>query len=94
MTAGNELTRIREELERAIETADSGVREQLQSIEEGFDEIVDGDKTVDTSPHLDRLTELENKLSGLDDETEGETHRHITNAESLLYDYRTNLAEE
>lgn len=86
--------RIREELERATEEADRDVREQLESIEEGFEEIIGGDKTADTHPHADRLEELEKKLSGLGDETDGEVHRHVTTAEALLTGYRRDYAEE
>lgn len=86
--------RIQEELERATEGADRDVREQLESIEEGFEEILGGDKTADTHPHADRLEELEKKLSALADETDGEGHRHLTTAEALLAGYRRDNSEE
>ncbi|MFC7157363.1 hypothetical protein ACFQPA_18195 [Halomarina halobia] len=83
-------TRIREELQRASDTAneDRDVREQLRSLDEGLMELVGGDKTEDEPPHEDRLAELEEKLAGLRDRSEGETSGHIRNAERLLGEYR------
>lgn len=93
-TAADRPERIREELERATDGADRDVREQLRSIREGLEEVVGGEKTENARPHPDRLAELEEKLAGLGDETDGEVHRHVATAEALLAGYRRDLAEE
>lgn len=80
--------RARAELERASETAEANVREQLQSIDEGLDELLGGDTTEDSRPHGDRLRELAEKLEGLEHETEGETRTHVEEARTLIDDYR------
>lgn len=85
--------RIRETLQRAADSGDGNVQEQLRSLDEGFMEIVEGEKTKDTPPHDDRLAELEEKLAGLIQETDGETRRLIREAETLIGDYRTGLEE-
>lgn len=82
------IERARTELERASETAKAHVREQLQSIEEGLDELVGGDKTEESRPHGDRLRELAEKLDGLGREAEGETRAHIEEARTLIDSYQ------
>lgn len=82
------LIRARTDLERASDSADSTVREQLRSIDEGLEEIVGGEKTRDEPPHGDRLAELEKKLDGLVDEADGETREAIEAALGRIDDYR------
>lgn len=82
------LIRARTDLERASDTADHTLREQLRSIDEGLEEIVGGDKTRDEPPHGDRLVELERKLEGLAEETDGETREAIETARRRIDAYR------
>lgn len=89
----DELERTRDELQAAAESADRDVMEQLESIDEGLQEIVGGDKTQDEPAHADRLAELEEKLDGLRGETDGDTERRVTNAASLIGAYRENRVE-
>lgn len=83
------LDRARESLRAAEESASNQVREQLLSIEEGLDELVGGDKTEDgAGPHPDRIEEIEEKLTGLESETEGATQDRIEDARDHLLTYR------
>lgn len=90
----DQAMRALQELDRAADRADSHVREQVLSVEEGLREIVGGDKTSDAAPHADRLEELEEKLAGLARETDGEVNRHVTTAEALIAGYERNVTEE
>lgn len=83
------LDRAHESLRAAEESASNQVREQLLSIEEGLDELVGGDKTEDgAGPHPDRIEEIEEKLTGLESETDGATQDRIEDARDHLLTYR------
>lgn len=89
-----QLDRARREIERAAADAEGTVREQLQSIDEGLEEIAGGDETRDAHPHDDRLAELEQKLDGLADETDGEVRAAIDAARRWIHDFRRRDATE
>ena len=87
------IDRARESLRTAEESASNQVREQLRSIEEGLDELVGGDKTEDgAGPHPDRIEEIEEKLTGLESETDGATQDRIEDARDHLLTYRRDHA--
>lgn len=89
-----QLARARTEIERAADDAEGPVREQLQSIDEGLAEIAGGDRTRDEHPHDDRLAELQQKLDGLSDETDGEARAAIDAARRWIHDFRRRDATE
>ena len=82
------LERAREALHEASDDAPSQIHEQLDSIDEGLAELIEGDSTESADPHADRIEELEEKLAGLETETEGATREHIRDARDHLHDYR------
>ena len=87
--------RARRELERAADLADDrDVKEQLHTLQQGFAEVIEDEEGGGGLPHTDRLKEIEDKLSGLAEETEGETNRHINTAEALIAGYWRDLTEE
>lgn len=94
--ADSDVERVRESLHRAREGADRDVRLDIESVEQGFEELVGGeespestgDSTRETVPHDDRLGELVDKLAGLRDEAEGDTASRIESARSALEAYR------
>ena len=88
------LERAREDIQLAADRADRAENEQLKSIDEGLMELTESDKTQDTSIHLDRLAELEKKLGGLQEETDGEVERHVASAKAALDEARLNRANE
>lgn len=85
------LDRARESLQQAREAAggDGVVRTQLDSIQEGVFEEDIGDKTREHSdPKIDRIAEMRNKLSGLEEEAnDAETIEHISDARENLRQY-------
>lgn len=83
-----QLARARTEIERAADEAEGTVHEQLQSIDEDLEEIAGGDGTRDEHPPDDRLAELQQKLDGLSDETEGEARAAIDAARRWIHDCR------
>lgn len=84
------LERAREEIQRASDHADGEVQEQLHSVDEGLGELTNGDKTGNGEPEdeADRFNELEEKLRGLMDESEGEFEESLRNARDELDMYR------
>lgn len=91
----SDLSAARTELQAASDDAKAHVREQLQSIDEGLGELVDGEKTNDAGPHLDRLRELEQKLLGLEDEIEDDVVRErVDAAKDTIAEYRDARARE
>lgn len=85
----DDLRAAYDELERANEHASRTVRQQLNSIEEGMFEELDGERTqAEPGPKADRIAELEKKLDGLADEAEDPTHAHIAQAREHLRSYR------
>jgi hypothetical protein len=78
-----DVAAARNELQRASDAAAGGdIQRQMNSIDEGLMELVDGDKVEgEGGPKPDRLTELEEKLAGLGAETDDrEVLTHIENA--------------
>lgn len=85
------LRRARMEIDQASDHADSTVREQLRSIDEGLLELIEGEKTVsDAPPETTELRELESKLAGLEEQTNEQTRQHIETAREHLLAYRNN----
>jgi Spy/CpxP family protein refolding chaperone len=83
------LRQARTEIEAASDHADSPVREQLRSIDEGLLELTEGDKTdSDAPPKTAEIRELESKLAGLEDQTNEQTRQHIETAREYLLTYR------
>lgn len=82
------LERAREELRRASDAADRPVQTQLDSVQEGIFEEVDGERTQDEpEPKADRIAELADKLGGLAEETSGETRDRIDRARTHCLEY-------
>ena len=87
--------RARQELELAADRADDrDVREQLHTIQQGFAAVLEDEEESGGRPLTDRLKEIEDKLAGLAQETEGEANRHINTAEALIAGYWRELTEE
>ena len=84
--------RATRELERAARRADAELRDQLRSIEESLRDVIEGDAVSDAT-YPDRLSELEERLGDIGEETDGDVHRHVATAEALIYGYRTTLLE-
>lgn len=83
------LRQARTEIDTASGHADSTIREQLRSIDEGLLELLEGDKTdSEVPPETDELRELESKLAGLEDQTNEQTQQHIETAREHLLAYR------
>lgn len=75
------LVHARSELQTAAKKSESSVQEQLQSIDEGLMEMIEGDKTQDAPIHEDRLAELAAKLDDLKTNADNEeATRHIEDA--------------
>lgn len=89
MADENRLERAREELRRASDAADRPIQEQLDSIQEGIFEELDGGRTQDEpEPKVDRIAELLEKLEGLSEEASGETTRRIDRARDHCLAYQ------
>lgn len=88
------LDRARNELRKAAESAERAEQEQFHSIDEGLMELVEGDKTQDAPVQSDRLAELEEKLDGLREKTDGETQRHVANAAAAIDEVRKERTDE
>lgn len=83
------LDEARESVQRASEIAEQEVlRKQLRSIDEGLMEMTEPAKTAGHEPHEDTLEEVEQKLTGLLDETDGETAEQIREARDAIDAYR------
>lgn len=83
------LRQARTEIDQASEHADSTVREQLRSIDEGLLELIEGDKIAsDVPPETAELRELESKLADLEDQTNEQTRQYIETAREYLLAYR------
>ncbi len=90
------LAGAREAVQRASDvTDDATVRKQLRSIEEGLMEMTERGETVDDEaktegdvPGGDDLEEVEAKLAGLVDETDGAARRHVEDARNAIDAYR------
>lgn len=82
------LRQARTEVDTASGHADSTVREQLRSIDEGLFELIEGDKTSsEAPPETDELRELESKLAGLEEQTNEQTRQHIEIARKHILAY-------
>lgn len=83
------LRQARTEIDQASDHADSTVREQLRSIDEGLLELLEGDKTAsEAPPETAELRELESKLAGLEAQTNEQTRQHIETAREQLLAYQ------
>lgn len=90
------LDRARDELQRAMETADAHVHTQLESLEGGLFEEESGDITDDEpGPKVDRVVEVTQKLEGLESETDDPAVAdHVATAHDLLEAYLKNHPED
>ena len=86
----NHLRRAREAIQRASDHADGETQENLLSLDEGLGELTGGDKTgdADLDDEADRFTQIEEKLQGLIDETDGQTEQAVRDARDELDEYR------
>lgn len=74
MAERTHLERARGRLRRASDVADRPIQTQLDSIEEGLFEELDGVRTQDEpGPKVDHVVEIEEKLEGLQAEVEDPT---------------------
>lgn len=85
----------RRAIQRAAVTADDRQdRLVLKSIDEGLMELGGGDKTIeDADAHADRVDELEQKLSALEENVDGRTYDHLQTARERFERYRERHAE-
>ena len=90
------LDRAREELQRAMDNADSHVHTQLESLEGGIFEEESGNITKEEpDPKVDRVVEVVEKLEGLQAEADhAEVADHIGTAHDLLEAYLKNHPED
>lgn len=87
----DQLTVARQSIQQASETTDeSNVREQLNSLDEGLMELTEEEKTQDSDPAIetDRLEQMEEKLAGLLDTTDGATTTQIEEARDAIDIFR------
>lgn len=84
------LDQARTEIQQASEHAESDVRENLLSIDDGLQELAGGDKTAESDLENEegRFTEIEEKLRGLMEETSEEVEDRLQNARDELDAYR------
>ena len=81
----DELANARVAVQRASEDSDNAtVREQLDSIDRGLMELSESESTLDNEPHGDRLEEVEEKIVGLMDETDGSAHTRLGDARDSI----------
>lgn len=77
----DELERAREELRRASDAADGELQTNLDSVQEGIGEELEGHRTQDEpGPKDERVLELTRKLDELADKTEGDVAERVTRA--------------
>lgn len=87
----DQLSVARQSIQQASETADeSDVQEQLKSLDEGMMELTDEGKTKESDPavEVDRLEEIEEKLVGLLEKTDGATNTQIEEARDAIDIFR------
>ncbi len=84
------LQGARENIRLASDTADGEVQTNLNSLDEGLGDLTEEGKTSTGEPadEADRFEELEEKLRGLIDETDGETETALQDARDELDAYR------
>jgi hypothetical protein len=91
----SDLSEARTALQRASDRVERQDHEQLLSVDEGLAELVEGEKTSDAGPHLDNLRELEQKLSGLEDEIDDDVASdHVATARERIAEHRDERARE
>lgn len=90
------LDRARDELQRAMDDADAQVQTQLESLDSGIFEEESGDITqADPGPKVDRVSEVMEKLEGLESEVDDRSvAEHIDTAQDLLAAYLKNHPED
>ena len=90
----DELSRAREAVQRASESADDAdLRKHLRSIDEGLMEMTaesepDEARTSGDEPHGENLEEIESKLAGVLSETDGRTREQLQSARDAIDAYR------
>lgn len=92
-----QLKAARQAVQQASDTADDReVQEQLASIDEGLEELSGDDKTQPSDPAAegDRLQELEEKLAGLLDETDGATEQEVQEARDAIDTFRQEHSQD
>jgi len=84
------LQRTREEIHRATEHVDGEVQDNLQSIDEGLQQLSAGEETAAKVPddEAERFEHVEEKLRRLMDQTGGEAERALQDARNELDAYR------
>ncbi|WP_101295457.1 DUF7553 family protein [Halegenticoccus soli] len=81
------LTNAREELQRAADLQDGETQEQIRSIDEGLLEMTETEKTEGETPRADRLEEVVEKVSALENEVDEEPRTHLDRARESITDY-------
>lgn len=95
MADETELQRARSELQRASDAADRPIQEQLDSIQEGIFEELAGEHTQgEPGPKVDRVAELVEKLSGLEEEASGEARERIERAQEHCLTYQRQRTDD
>lgn len=89
------LAAAREAVQSAADIADdSTVHEQLESIDSGLEALSSEDAPGDATEQGDRLEQLEAKITGLADETDGETLAYLETARDHVDAYRREYAPD
>lgn len=92
-----QLKAARQAVQQASETADDrDVQEQLKSIDEALEELTGEEKTRESDPaeEGDRLQEVEEKLVGLLDRTDGATEQEIQEARDAIDTFRQEHSQD
>lgn len=89
------LTEARTAVNEAIDaTDDSTVREQLQRVDEGLDELSGDEAPDDPQQQGERLETVEEKLVGLGDQVSGPAQTHVENARDHIDEFRRRYAQD
>lgn len=87
----DQLSIARESIRQASEMADQrDVQDQLKSLDEGIEELTSEEKTQESDPtvEVDRLEQVEEKLAGLLEETDGAVNTRIEEARDAIDVFR------
>ncbi|MCU4754090.1 hypothetical protein OB919_19255 [Halobacteria archaeon AArc-curdl1] len=83
------LERAREHLRHASDAGGRSIQNQVDSIQAGLAEELEGHRTQDEpGPKIDRVAELIEKLDGLETEASGEASDRIRRAKSACVDFQ------
>lgn len=86
--ADQRLQAVREDVQRAKETADGPIRETLNSIEDAIDALGRAQGTDEPSDESDELDAIDEQLRGAVEEADGETEAIVREAHDEFDAYR------